>query len=918
MKTRSLLALLSVLCLGGCEREQPPRSTNTPPDITLESPTQGQVVRAGQGLQLTARVEDAEEGPALGERVVWVASGSGQLARGASATVTFPAPGEQTLTATVIDSGGLVASASLTLQVLDALAPRVVIRQPASGSAWNLGQLVPLDCEALSVTGELLPDSAIQWTSTLSGPLRSGARSQAMLGVAGEDTLTCTAIDPGTGARASAHVPITVRSTQAPTVRLLRPEAELYVKAGQPAPYSPTVFFRATAHDFNAPSEGEALSAAIEWTLEPGGTRLGTGEAVTYTFTTPGEHTVVATVTDSRGNQARDSVHVHLVTNLPPQCDIFWPRQDGARLLQGAPSELEAWCVDPETGQEPSPTWRTTAAFEPLGEGKNLDVVLSAPGAQELSACAKDPENPALKGCARRPVRVVTNSAPGDCAIQTPLAHTEVNAGVDLVLRGSATDAEDPQLDLRYKWSSNRDGVLAQGANAITRQLSTPGPHTLTLTVTDPWGLTCAASISLEVNGAPVVGISKVEQGETNCLQSPCREGTPLIATGSASDTPEGLDGLEWLDSLVDDFGGTTSDSPPSPTAGKHTLVLRATDRVGAVGRAAVSFAVLPSDRTRLIEPLVDNASPVTALAFSPGVVHSVDGKTASVLGVRLPPGSGTTSVPLRSSGLALFSLGTTSGGFILFVGTSEGVERCTGTTCTRYRGGALSSSSEAVRAIAALESPDLLLLGTDKGLVLTRASNPSAGGPPGTIVGRRVLPGTAVRQIAVSPASTARELKLWAATAEGLAELTLTVETPFEPAVALVTSVLHGPPALPDKDVRAVTVSPEGLAYAGTLRGWGALGQPGPSLKTPPWSFPDEEVQALVFERTLVGGQVRELLWAGTRRGLIRYDLGRDIATRFGTEDGLPGEDVRALTRAPDGTRYLGTAAGPAVYSGP
>jgi hypothetical protein len=513
-------------------------------------------------------------------------------------------------------------------------------------------------------------------------------------------------------------------------------------------------------------------------------------------------------------------------------------------------------------------------------------------------------------------VRVITNSAPRDCAIQTPLARVEVNAGVDLELRGSATDAEDPQLELRYRWSSSRDGVLAQGATATVRQLSSAGTHTLTLTVTDPWGLTCSASIPLTVNGAPVVGISKVEQGSTNCLLTHCHEGVSLAATGLASDSPEGVERLEWQDSLVGGFGGTSTATQCSPVTGKHTLVLRATDRSGAVGRAAVSFAVLPSGRDRLVETLGSTGSPVTALAFAPGVVHSVDGKTASLLRVPLPSGS-TTSVPLRGSGLSLFHLGT-SGGSVLFVGTTEGVERCVGTTCTRYQGGALSPSGKAVRAVAALESPDLLLLGTDEGLVLTRASDPSTGGPAGTIVGQRVLDGTAVRQVLVSPASTARELKLWAATSEGLAELTVSVETPFEPAVALLTSVLHGPPALPDKDVRAVTVSPEGRVYAGTLRGWGALGQPGPALKAAPWSFPDEEVKALVFERAQVGGQVRDVLWAGTRRGLIRHDLGRDIATRFGPEDGLSNEDVGALVRGPVGVRYIGTTSGLFVYAGP
>jgi PKD repeat protein len=917
MNTRCLLALLCALGLGGCDRGLPPQVDNTSPTITLESPASEQVVRTGQALQLTARVEDAEDGAGLGERVVWVASDSGQLARGASATVTFTEPGEQTLTATVTDSGGLVASASVSLQVLDARAPSLVIHEPAAGSAWNLGQVLPLHCEARSVSGALLPDSALQWTSQLSGPLPSGARAQATLGVAGEDTLTCIATDPDTGARATASVPVTVKPTQAPAVQILRPEAELYVKAGQPAPYSPGVLFRASAFDFNVPSGGDTLAEAVEWTVEPGGTRLGRGAAVTYTFTTPGDYTVVATATDSLGNEARDSVRVHLVSNLPPRCDILEPRQDGARLLQGAPTELKARCVDPESGTELLPTWRTTGSSSPLGEGEDLESVLSEPGPQVLSACAKDPEDPGLEGCARRSVRVAPNSAPRDCTVLAPLAGAEVNAGVDLVLRGSATDAEDPQQELNYRWSANREGVLAQGPTTTTRRLTTAGAQNLTLTVSDPWGLTCTATVPLTVNGAPLVTLSQVTQDGTNCLSVPCREGVPLQATGSASDTPDEPVGLEWLDSLVGGFGTAPSSSLASPLVGKHTLVLRATDRHGAVGRDAESFTVLPPGRDRLVNPLMTGAEPIPSLLPVPGEVLYVDGKSSAVFRAPLTQGGGTPLLSLARAGLALSRLESSTGP-VLFMGTDDGVERCTGTTCTRYRGGALAASGEAVRTLLALASPDLLLLGTNEGLVLTRASDPSAGGPAGTIVGRRILPGVQVRQVLASTASTPRALKLWAATSEGLAELTLTVETPFEPAVALVTSVLHGPPALPDEDVRALALSPEGLPYAGTPRGWGALGRLGPALKAPPWNYPDEQVQALVFERRVVGGQTRDVLWAGTRRGLIRYDLGLDIATHFGVGDGLPNEDIRALALTPEGVRLIGTASGLAVYAGP
>jgi hypothetical protein len=275
-------------------------------------------------------------------------------------------------------------------------------------------------------------------------------------------------------------------------------------------------------------------------------------------------------------------------------------------------------------------------------------------------------------------------------------------------------------------------------------------------------------------------------------------------------------------------------------------------------------------------------------------------------------------ALPVGAPVLALFTLPGASGE-VLFVGTEgAGVQRCVGGTCTRFAGGSLATVDDEVTAVAALESPDLLLLGTPRGLILTRASDPSAGGPPGLVAGRRVLEGREVRQVVLSPASTPSLVKAWAATSEGLAELTVRVEAAFEPALAPVSVVLHGPPGIPDEDVLSVAVGPEGQVFAGTRRGFGSPGQPGPVLRDAPWHLPDDEVRALLFERQDAGSaQPRDVLWAGIKGGLVRYDVARDIVTLFSPAEGLLDGDVRALLKGPDGMRYAGTARGVAGYGG-
>ncbi|WP_164020700.1 PKD domain-containing protein [Pyxidicoccus trucidator] len=914
------LALLGAAILGGCDTPPGPLPPpNAAPTLSILRPEGPAPLRVGQPVDFEARVEDAEDGETLGERVLWVSSLEGQLTRGVRATATFREAGDQTLTATVVDSGGQATSASVRVSVLGTEAPVATVLKPSPGNAFNLGEPVELACEAITVGGVRLTGGAVHWTSALTGPLPQGEAVRATLRVAGEDTLTCTATDPATGASTTATVRVTVRATRAPAVLITRPEQEeVYVKTGEPAPFASTILFRATAQDFNTDGGAGNLDGAIQWVLEPGSLPLGTGPALSHTFTLPGEYTVTARVVDGLGNAATDSVRIRLVTNLPPWCGIEAP-QESARLLLGASSALRGQCVDPETGESLPPVWSTSASPRPLATGEDVTAIFTVAGAQTLSACAVDPEDTSLRGCATRPVRVIVNSAPTGCSIQAPRATVVVNAGRPLALEGSATDAEDLRGALRFAWTSSRDGALASGASATTQRLTTPGPHVLTLTVTDPWGLACTATVAVTVNGAPEVRVEGLWQDGTNCLEEPCREGHSIFATGFVRDldTGGGLASLAWLDSLGGRVevgtGGNPGVNLTAPGIGRHTVVLRAEDRGGAVSRAAASFTVLPPGRSWLVEAVTDDR-PVVSLALIGAGLRYVDGESAWVFSARPP----STPMGVSESATALFSL-RGEDGEVLFVGTDGGgVHRCVEGTCVRFAGGPLGAANDRVTSVAALESPDLLLLGTDKGLILTRASNPSLGGRPGIVVGQRLLEGREVRQVVFSPASTAARVKAWAATSAGLAEVTVQVEDAFEPALAQVRVTLHVPPAVTDEDVRAVAVSPEGLVFAGTGKGFSTLGRPGPALRDAPWSLPDEEVQALLFERQSTGTRTRDVLWAGTRRGLVRYDLQSDIVTLLTEQEGLPDADVRALLAGPEGGRYIGTSKGVATYSGP
>ncbi|MFP2960159.1 hypothetical protein ACLEPN_20620 [Myxococcus sp. 1LA] len=688
----------------------------------------------GQAVEFVATVEDAEEGAALSANVLWVSSIEGQLARGARATLAFQEPGEQRLTASVMDSGGLAASASLHLNVLARGAPVATVVHPTPGSTFNLGEVLGLECMALTEHGVRLRGRAVQWTSVLSGPLPTGDVVRATLSVAGEDTLRCTATDPDTDVSAAAAVRVTVRGTRAPTVRILRPDpAEIFVKHGEAPPHGATVRFSATAQDFHAEGGAGNLDAAVEWLLAPAGRPLGQGPALEHTFTTPGVYTVMARAVDGRGNAASDSVRVRLVTNLPPWCELEFPTSGHPRLLLSVPTRLRARCVDPETAQTVAPIWSTSAELTPLGTGEVVSAVLSVAGAQVLSACAVDPEDAELRGCVERPVRAIVNTAPTGCAIQAPLPDAVVNAGVPLALMGSASDAEDTRPGLRYTWVSSRDGALAQGPSTHTVRLSTPGHHVLTLTATDPWGLACAATVAITVNGAPGVRVEGALQGLLDCSKEPCQAGQPVLLTGFARPVaPQGhIAELAWLDNLAGSLLSVMLPLPtatlPFPQAGRHTTVMTAIDQDGARARASMSFTVLPLGRSRLLENVPNAQQPVVAMALTPGGLRYADGESPRVYGVH-------SETPTLEVGAPALSLHAPRGGSgdVLFVGTQGGgVLRCVQRRCERYIGAMLGPTDAAVTAVTAWDALDVLLLGTRRGMVLTRASDPASGGAP-------------------------------------------------------------------------------------------------------------------------------------------------------------------------------------------
>lgn len=110
-------------------------SSNTPPTISISAPTSGGSYPQTSPINLAGTANDAQDG-SLSASIQWSSNVDGALGTGASRSVTLTA-GAHTLTARVTDSGGLTATASVSITVTSTQ-PAELLRETFEGaSSWS-------------------------------------------------------------------------------------------------------------------------------------------------------------------------------------------------------------------------------------------------------------------------------------------------------------------------------------------------------------------------------------------------------------------------------------------------------------------------------------------------------------------------------------------------------------------------------------------------------------------------------------------------------------------------------------------------------------------------------------------------------------------------------------------------------------
>jgi len=132
------------------------QSPNTPPQVTITSPIE-QSLPGGEEVLFAGNASDAEDGDLSGY-IHWTSSRDGELDTGAELYLSDLSSGLHWITAQVIDSGGLIGSATISLQIEPLVAQNCVASEDGSSVRIN-GVQVSCPEPEYDASGNLIDDN---------------------------------------------------------------------------------------------------------------------------------------------------------------------------------------------------------------------------------------------------------------------------------------------------------------------------------------------------------------------------------------------------------------------------------------------------------------------------------------------------------------------------------------------------------------------------------------------------------------------------------------------------------------------------------------------------------------------------------------------------------------------------------------
>lgn len=554
---------------------------NTAPSLTIQSPSNQSQAAYNESVQLSATASDAEDGE-LSATINWQSSRDGLLGNGASLNINLSV-GEHTITASVEDSGSLMAEQSINIIVTpppENSAPALVIHSPANNSQVDFGESVLFSASASDNEDGSLSQQ-INWSSSISGQLGVGASATLTL-ESGTHTITASVVDSG-NLVSSQNIMLVVAEAPpentAPVVSIVNPTN------GHSEYQGSSISFNGNAID----QEQGSLTSNLVWQSNVDGV-LGSGGSISSVLSL-GTHTITASVMDEQGLQGQSQITVTILEaiNTAPEISISSPTS-GSEFLETDAVTLTATANDDEDGDLSSAIeWSSSIAGQ-LGTGSNLSVNLAV-GVHTITAKVTDSDQAQSVTTTQVTINEVVNVEPV-INITSPVSGSESMENDAVTLTAVANDEEDGVLTDSIEWQSNIDGAL--GTDGILIVNLTVGEHTITATVTDSEGVSNQSQIILTVNQivntAPEVTIISPSTG-SSASES---ESVSFVATANDAEDGDISTAIVWTSDLDGEIGqGSTIDAQLS--VGHHIITATAADSEALSQQASIQFDVNPA-----------------------------------------------------------------------------------------------------------------------------------------------------------------------------------------------------------------------------------------------------------------------------------------------------------------------------------
>lgn len=330
------------------------------PVVTIIAPAEGSRFALGEAADFVGAASDWEDGD-LGANIAWSSDLDGPIGVGSSISAVL-SEGSHIVTAAVHDSAGNTAEVAITLIVVEGDAgPVVAISDPVDGARFGEGALVTLSGVATDLGGGEL-SSNVLWSSSLDGPIGSGASVSTAILSPGSHTIIAEATD-------------SAGNTGSDAIELIIDGA---VAAMISSPANGSSFIEGSLISLAGTTidlEDGERAGGLTWSSSLDGP-IGSGGHVTVSSLSVGRHTITARATDSFGNVGSAAITVIISADAPPMVSSSAP-EEGASFDSWTTVSLQGSATDAEDGRlDASIVWSSNIDGH-LGTGASISVVLS-------------------------------------------------------------------------------------------------------------------------------------------------------------------------------------------------------------------------------------------------------------------------------------------------------------------------------------------------------------------------------------------------------------------------------------------------------------------------------------------------------------------------------------------------------------